>query len=73
MKVVVFARRLDKDCYRIMRDGEVVGEALRLTTGRWGLFDCEGRRLSGQTFEKPNEVAAAFGRPVGDRNRETAA
>lgn len=53
-------QRSSQDAYRIVVDAEVVALALRLTNGRWVMFDMNENRMSPLSFETPKEVAAHF-------------
>lgn len=58
--MTVTVSRYDAQCYRLWQDKKVVGFALKLTNGRWGMFDANDKRLTIRTFQAPKDVAASF-------------
>lgn len=52
--------RYDKDAYRIINTGCVIGYALRLATGKWSPYDVDDTRLSREQFGKPSDVRDWF-------------
>lgn len=46
-----------KIAYRLEYQGRILGFALALTNGLWGLFDANDRRLSKATWVSPQGVA----------------
>lgn len=56
----ILARRHDANAYRLMDGGAIVGFALRLADGSWGLYDGDERRLAERTFPTPKAAAAAW-------------
>ena len=61
-KMTVKLERYDKNCQRLLVNGEIVGFALQLADGRWGLFDSDDNRLTKLAFRTPQDVAAAMDR-----------
>lgn len=59
--MAVTAKRYDAISYRLMENGEIVGMALQLANGRWGMFraDCE-TRIGDLAYATPGEVANHF-------------
>lgn len=41
-------------------DGVIVGFALKMANGRWGMYDANERRLATRTWGKPKDVLAAY-------------
>ena len=58
--------RYDKDAYRIIRTGRVIGFALRLANGQWSPYDVDDTRLSREQFAKPSNVRDWFARRAAD-------
>lgn len=54
------AVRYNADASRIQRGDEIVAMALKLTNGRWGLYDCNEQKLTPTTYKSARDVAAAF-------------
>ena len=60
--MTVKLERYDKNCQRLLVNGEIIGFALQLSDGRWGLFDPDDKRLTKLAFRTPRDVAAAMER-----------
>lgn len=52
--------RYDKDVYRIIGRGCVIGFACRLSNGKWSPYDVDDTRLSRELFDKPSLVRDWF-------------
>ena len=52
--------RYDKDCYRVVQAGVIVGFALRLSNDKWSACDLDAFRLTRRQFGKPTEVRDWF-------------
>lgn len=53
-------QKVDKDIQRILMDEEIVGFAMRFSSGRWGAFDTEAASLTSQAFGSPEGVLTWF-------------
>jgi hypothetical protein len=49
--------RYDAISSRLFDGDSLIGFALQLANGRWGLFDLAGRRVEKQSFDSPRAVA----------------
>lgn len=58
--MAVTAKRYDAISYRLMEDGEIVGMALQLANGRWGMFRTDETRIGDLVYGTPGEVANHF-------------
>jgi hypothetical protein len=50
----------DKDAQRILRNGEIVAFALRLSNGKWGAYDAEDKPITNAKFSSANAVLKWF-------------
>ncbi len=63
----ITARRFDKNAYRLMRSGKIVGLAMLLTNGRWIHTDVDGNQIGKVAYASPRDVAAAANLAVGEK------
>lgn len=56
----VIVERANKDCWRVIIAGELVGFANRMSNGGWCAFDSHDRRVSPVHFQKPMAVGKYF-------------
>ena len=63
--VAIKPDRADKDCYRLMDGDRIAAFALKLSNGRWAIFDTgmNTRIIKGDTFDTPTAAARRFALP----------
>lgn len=60
----VTVERYNSDAYRLIADGKIVGFALRMSDGRWGLFDPDDNRIGKLAYKVPKDAAADMERKL---------
>lgn len=60
--------RYDKDMYRVVNGGVIIGFASRLSNGFWAACDVDDSRLTRKSFVKPKDVMDWFALRDGGAN-----
>ena len=63
----------DRNAWRIINDGQIVGFAVKMSSGGWRPADREFNLLSAASLANPNEVAAWFKENTGPMASQPAA
>lgn len=65
--MTIIAEFFDRDCSVLKsQNGTIVGYAIKLSTGRWGLTDANENRIGRLTFKNSEHVRQAMERYLRD-------